>query len=317
MTAQAMPPLPVLWDDYARDWARSLRARNLSHNTSRIYLGALNQLAARVAGQRGEIPVSDVGRADLEDWAENRHTQVSAATVSNEYRALQQFFKWLCDEEEIPNPFDKMTAPLVPEQPVAVLTDAQLTALLDTCDSRSFVDRRDTAIIRLLMDTGGRLAELAELKFPDDVDQDAQVLHVMGKGRRGRALPYNAKAADALSRYLRTRKAELAKKTRRRARPASDETWLWLAVNNRGRLEANGIKIMLRRRGELAGIKGLHAHQFRHTMSHDWLANGGNEIDLMRLNGWKSPAMLRRYGASMADERAREAHKKLARGDRI
>ena len=42
---------------------------------------------------------------------------------------------------------------------------------------------------------------------------------------------------------------------------------------------------MLERRGREAGLPGLHPHQFRHTFAHQWLAEGGAEVDLMRLPG--------------------------------
>ncbi len=113
---------------------------------------------------------------------------------------------------------------------------------------------------------------------------------MIGKGRRPRALPFGQQTGLALGRYLRTRARERQ----------ADRSELWLAEKNRGALSSGGIGRMLRRRGDAVGIPGLHAHQFRHTAAYEWLAANGSETDLMRLMGWRSPQMLRRYGASIA-----------------
>ncbi|MGH2393734.1 MAG: tyrosine-type recombinase/integrase [Candidatus Limnocylindria bacterium] len=92
---------------------------------------------------------------------------------------------------------------------------------------------------------------------------------------------------------------------------------LWLGANGRAAMTDNGVAQMIRKRGRDGGTEGLHPHMLRHTFAHGWLAEGGNEGDLMRLAGWKSRQMLSRYGASAADQRAREAHRHHGLGDRL
>ena len=61
------------------------------------------------------------------------------------------------------------------------------------------------AILRLFIDTGGRLAEITDLAV-EDVILEAEVINVVGKGKRPRSAPYGPKTSSALDRYLRLRK---------------------------------------------------------------------------------------------------------------
>ena len=95
----------------------------------------------------------------------------------------------------------RMRPPKVPEQPVAVLTLDEQRRLLATCEGRSFVDRRDAAMLRVFIDTGARLAEVAGLLVAT-IELDDGMLLVMGKGRRERRLPIGSRTVKALDRYL-------------------------------------------------------------------------------------------------------------------
>jgi len=145
--------------------------------------------------------------AMFERKVQNRKGTVRPATVAKHFRSLQQLFRWLVDDGEIEgSPMERMRPPAVPEQPVPIVIDAHIEALLAPCKANTFQNRRDLAIIRLFLDTGMRAGELAGLRV-NDVDQEEATAHVLGKGGRHRACPYGARTADALRRYIRARRA--------------------------------------------------------------------------------------------------------------
>jgi site-specific recombinase XerC len=151
------------------------------------------------------------------------------------------FTKWLAAEGELEaDPTVGMHAPHVPEEPVPVLSDDQLRALLAACKGTGFAERRDTAIIRLFVDTGMRLGEMAGLQVAD-LDMDLEVATVIGKGRRARSCPFGATTGQALDRYLRVRS--------RHGHAGLDALW----IGKYGPMTTSGIRQMLTRRGQAAG----------------------------------------------------------------
>lgn len=267
---------------------RNLRARGRSPVTIETYLRAVRDLRDYL---HGEQTITKRVIEDYLNWSEDKGR--SPVTRAKDYRSLQQFFKYMAEETGEPSPMTGLRPPHVTVTPPPVLTTDDLHALFATCKGATLQDRRDLAILSLFADTGMRRGEMAGIKL-DDLDLREQVAVITGKTGT-RAVPYGAETAARLDRYLRVRRL-----SKHAALPQ-----LW--IGQQGPVTVWGIENIIAKRAKTAGV-AAHPHLFRHTFAHMWLDGGGNEGDLQRLAGWKSPLMLQRYGASAASARARRAY---------
>ena len=192
---------------------RHLAARNLSPKTERTYIDAALLFETFLVRQGLTAALPAIRRVHVEAFISVQLDRFRPATAHNRYRSLQAFFKWALEEELIAaSPMERMKPPIVGELLAPMLNDDQLRALLRVCsEDHTFAGRRDEAIIRVLLDSGARRAEIAGLRWtpdnPDtnDVDLDARQLRVLGKGRRERVVVIGREAVRALDRYLRYR----------------------------------------------------------------------------------------------------------------
>lgn len=269
-----------------------LKARNLSPRTVKAAGEYLGQFLI------AHDPLN-TSKRDLEGFLAIKAETCRPSTVQTYWRYLKGFFEWLLAEGDIDtNPMAGVPKPIVPPIEIRVLTASEVRQLLDTCKGKGAENRRDLALLTIMLDTGLRLTEVTNLKF-EDVSED-RTLRVFGKGRKWRTVALGETSSAALDRWLRIRGD----------RPGG----LW--TGRRGDLTPNGVRLVVRRRGRMIGSR-VHPHMLRHTFVDNWLRNGGSEVDLSRLAGWTSTAMASRYAQHRAAERAITAHKTIAPLDRL
>jgi site-specific recombinase XerD len=295
----------------ARSWELSLRADGYADNTVRSYTRSLERFAAWLHDRHGGVGPSEVQREHVRQWLVDVRETTSSGAARSWFAGLRHFFKWAVAEDEIErDPTEGIRTPPPNDTTTPILTPDEVRAILGTCTGKALVNRRDAAIIYLFVEGGLRLSELANLTV-EDVDVRERLVFVEGKGSnrsgpRRRAVPLGVKAAQALDRYLRER----------RKHPYAETAPLWLGDRGRPLLSAEGIDKMLQRRAAKVGLR-VHPHQFRHTWADAFRAAGGSEGDLMVLGGWRSRAMLDRYGRTNAEGRAKDAYRRLSLGDRL
>jgi site-specific recombinase XerD len=304
-----------------RDFRRDLAGAGCSPHTARGYGDALAQLAL-AEGVGGNI----VGAT--RDQVAAYLAGVSAAhahgTLATRFRRLHRWFGWLLDEELIgANPMDRIKRPVGEEKAPAILSGAQLRALLDACRApkgATAAERhdalRDTAMIMVLCEPGcPRASELTSMTVEGTDLAGRDEITIAGKGRMQRAVPMDAVTARAISRYLRARalhpkaaavRAEAQRAAARREPPGEP---LWLG--KRGPMTRSGLQQMLDRRTAAAGIGHVHPHQLRHTAYDRADAAGLSAWEQARLNGWKSTRMCDVYGRAASARRAVEAGRGL------
>lgn len=284
-------------------WTTALRAERKSVQTVESY-GLGVTLFARWCAEQGHVAALD--RSLVRAWVTHLLDSGAApATARTRQMALKRFSAWLVEEELADSdPLLGLKPPALDMSVVPSLTDDELKRLLVACEGKSFIDRRDEALVRLMAETGMRVGEALALTL-DDVDTVRGLAVIRrGKGGRGRVAPFGPQTGRALDRYVRLR---------RKHKLAHTETF-WLGGGGQG-FGYHAADKALKIRAELADLKNFHCHLLRHTAASRWLAAGGSEGGLMAVAGWRSRSMVDRYTRSTAADRAAVEARSLGLGD--
>lgn len=282
-------------------WELHLRAERKSPKTVSTYLKNLGQFL-KWCEETGAEPALD--RRTVTAYIASVVDTRTGATGRTRLVALRSLARWMLAEEEIERDETvSIKPPKLEEHLVEPFTPEELAAIVRACEGRRLMDRRDLAIVRILVDCGGRASEIVDMHL-DEVDMLGGVATVHGKGGKDRLVPLGDRTCQAVDRYIRMR----------RQHPLAASARLWLG--QRG--DSFGYAALwktLKMRADAAGVENCHPHRFRHSFADRWLEAGGSEGGLMSVAGWSDYAMVRRYSKARANKRALGEAKKLNLGD--
>jgi hypothetical protein len=132
-----------------------LAAENKAAGTVRTYAeAALWFAAAYLLRETGRTRWDQVSARDVQQWTVRLLGLYSDAYGRNQFRALQQFFRWLAAEDGIPDPMARLRPPKETRKPVPSFTSVELSRLAKACRGSSFDERRDAAVIAVFLATG-------------------------------------------------------------------------------------------------------------------------------------------------------------------
>lgn len=278
------------------------RARRFSPNTIRYYqveLGLfLRFLDAAQVYYFGELTADVLRRYMLHQ--ESRRNP-GGCLVS--YRAVKTFLRWSWDEYELEgrSPITRIDPPKVAANPLPGIALPEIRKLLDACHGDN--EQRDRAILLTLLDTGIRAFELIALDLGDADLMRGAVIVRAGKGGKCRTVFLGQTTRKAIRRYLKGR-------TR-----LADDNPLFLTVGG-DRLTYSGLRQILRRLADQAGIKEPGAHDFRRAFALAMLRNGADLLTVSRLLGHSSLSVTQRY-LNLNDADLEESHRTAGVVDRL
>lgn len=256
--------------DYS-DYLRIERA--MSPNTVASYVSDLQEFFEIVPLQPAEVASDDIV-AYL-----GKRKDISKRSQARLLSALNSFFKWLIIEgERRDNPVDAVDSPKLGRYLPEVLSEDEISAIMDSVDLNTWSGKRDRAILEVLYGCGLRVSEAVGLKI-SFVYLEENFVRVVGKGNKERVVPLGNMAADAIKNYLAVRRA-----------PYSSEYDDVLFLNKFGKsLSRISMFNMVKKQAMLAGIrKEISPHTFRHSFATHLIEHGADLRVVQEMLGHES-----------------------------
>ena len=277
-----MDDLPV----EAQDYLTSLRVeRGRSPNTLRAYGNDLRRYVAWL-DDRG-LTLADVTEQVVEDFVNDlRSSGLSPASVKRVLVTVRGLHRWMAEEDEgRADPAVGVEVPRTPKGLPKALSEAEVLALLDATAPVDPVGRRDRAMLELLYGCGLRISELTGTNL-SDLDLDAGLLRVLGKGSKERIVPLGRHAIAALVDWLGPEGRPHLEPEQCAKRSDADAVFL----NRRGgRLQRAGAWQVVKAAGDRVGLGDrLTPHVLRHSCATHMLDHGADIRTVQELLGHAS-----------------------------
>ena len=282
--------------------------RNVSAHTIRAYESDISQFLAHTAAQAGvkraDLQPAALDRAAIRSFLGEIHRHgLSRATSARKLSAVRTFLRYLRREEAIDgDPASLVPTPKREIRIPAHLSESEMSRLVDAPDGDEALGRRDRAILELFYASGLRLSELVRLDL-DDVNLNARMVRVLGKGGKPRLVPFNTSTATAIRKYLKDRELMVRAggtapaPLRRPSHAAHERKRHPLFVNYRGgRLTVRSVDRLVRKYAALAGTRsGISPHALRHSFATHLLQRGADLRAIQELLGHASLSTTQRY----------------------
>ena len=274
------------------------QVKKTSENTEVSYARDLKKMNQYLTAQ-GIHDVSEVTATSLNSYVlflekEGR----KPATISRSIASMKAFYHYMEKEHKVSeDPSERLRAPRIEKKMPAVLTQEEVTRLLEQPGGTSPKELRDTAMLELLYATGIRVSELISLKV-SDVNLAMEYL-TCSDSHKERIIPFGSIAKKALSRYLELGRPKLV----------GDEQEEWLFTNCAGQqMSRQGFWKLIKSYGKKAGIEAeITPHMLRHSFAAHMVGNGADLKSVQEMLGHSDISTTQVY-AQIGHRRMREVY---------
>jgi integrase/recombinase XerD len=222
-----------------------------------------------------EATVLDVTHSMLVEFVGVRRSSGAAtSSIARQLAAIRMLHRYLSIEgERRDDPAAELEGVRVPSGIPKPLSEAQVASLLDAVIVTEPIHRRDLALIELLYATGARISEAVGLSI-GEIDLDAQLVRLYGKGSKERIVPFGSSAASALDDWFSPSGRARIVPDQWRSRDDAEAVFL----NTRGgRLTRQAAWQVIKKYGVRAGIGDeLSPHVLRHSCATHLLDHGAD-----------------------------------------
>lgn len=217
----------------------------------------------------------------------------AASSVARKLSALRTYFSFLMRNNILQtDPLAGIANPKLARHVPSFLTVDEVFALLAEPGKKDNFYLRDRAVMELLYSTGMRVSELVS-RNRNDLDLQAEMLRVRGKGNKERLVPFGRTAGEAVRNWLPQRESLTLDRIRRGHAPEKEALFL----NNRGgRLTSRSVERMVQNYGQRAGIASkVTPHGLRHSFATHLLEMGADLRTVQELLGHVSLSTTQKY----------------------